>query len=60
VDVNANDVGYVPANAGRYIENTGDIDLVVLKIFAAHEFSDVSLRNWIRRLPRKWSHRTLA
>ena len=51
VDVNANDVGYVPANAGHYIENTGDTDLVALEMFAAHEFSDVSLRNWIRRLP---------
>ena len=51
VDVNANDVGYVPANAGHYIENTGDTDLVALEMFAAHEFADVSLRNWIRRLP---------
>ena len=51
VDVKANDVGYVPANAGHYIENTGDTDLVALEMFAAHEFEDVSLRNWIRRLP---------
>lgn len=51
MDVNANDVGYVPANAGHYIENTGDTDLVALEMFAAHEFSDVSFRNWIRRLP---------
>jgi oxalate decarboxylase len=51
VDVNANDVGYVPANAGHYIENTGDSDLVALEMFAAHEFQDVSLRNWLRRLP---------
>jgi oxalate decarboxylase len=51
VDVNANDVGYVPANSGHYIENTGDTDLVALEMFAAHEFVDVSLRNWLRRLP---------
>src|SRR6202050_4194681 len=51
VDVNANDVGYVPANSGHYIENKGAIDYVALEMFAAHEFSDVSLRNWIRRLP---------
>jgi oxalate decarboxylase len=50
-DVNANVVGYVPANARHYIENTGDTDLVVLEMFAAHEFSDVSFRNWIRHLP---------
>jgi oxalate decarboxylase len=51
VDVNANDVGYVPANAGHYIENTGDTDLVALEMFAAHEFQDVSFRNWLSRLP---------
>jgi oxalate decarboxylase len=51
VDVNANDVGYVPANAGHYIENTGDTDLVALEMFAAHEFQDVSLRNWLSHLP---------
>jgi oxalate decarboxylase len=51
VDVNANDVGFVPANAGHYIENTGDTDLVALEMFAANEFVDVSLNNWIRHLP---------
>jgi oxalate decarboxylase len=51
VDVNANDVGYVPANAGHYIENTGDSDLVVLEMFAAHEFVDVSMKNWLTHLP---------
>ena len=47
----ANDVGYVPAVAGHYIENTGDTDLIALELFAAHEFSDVSLNNWLRHLP---------
>jgi oxalate decarboxylase len=51
VDVNATDVGYVPANSGHYLENTGDTDLVALQTFAAREFSDVSLRDWIRHLP---------
>jgi oxalate decarboxylase len=51
VDVNPNDVGYVPANAGHYIENTGDTDLVALEMFAAHEFQDVSFRNWLGHLP---------
>ena len=51
VDVNANDVGYVPANAGHYIENTGDTDLVALEMFAYHEFIDVSLRDWLSHLP---------
>ena len=51
MDFKANDVGYVPAMAGHYIENTGDTDLVVLEMFKAHQFEDVSLNNWLRRLP---------
>jgi oxalate decarboxylase len=51
MDFNANDVGFVPRVAGHYFENTGDTDLVVLEMFAAHEFQDVSLNNWIRHLP---------
>ena len=51
MDFKANDVGYVPAMAGHYIENTGDRDLVVLEMFKAHQFEDVSLNNWLRRLP---------
>jgi oxalate decarboxylase len=51
VDVRANDVGYVPAVAGHYVENTGTTDLVVLEMFKAHEFVDVSLNNWLRHLP---------
>ena len=51
VDFNANDVGYVPSNAGHYIENTGDTDLVFLETFATGEFMDVSLNQWLRRVP---------
>jgi oxalate decarboxylase len=51
MDFKANDVGFVPAIAGHYVENTGDTDLVVLEMFKAHEFVDVSLNNWIRHLP---------
>jgi oxalate decarboxylase len=51
MDFNANDVGYVPAVSGHYIENTGNTDLVFLEMFKAHEFVDVSLNNWIRHLP---------
>jgi len=51
MDFNANDVGFVPAVAGHYVENTGDTDLVFLEMFKAEEFQDVSLNNWIRRLP---------
>ena len=51
MDFSANDVGYVPTNAPHYVENTGDTDLVVLKLFAADEFSDVSLNQWLKRVP---------
>jgi oxalate decarboxylase len=51
MDFNANDVGFVPAVAGHYVENTGDTDLVFLEMFKASEFMDVSLNNWIRHLP---------
>ncbi|HTC33134.1 MAG TPA: cupin domain-containing protein [Bryobacteraceae bacterium] len=51
MDFNANDVGFVPAVAGHYIENVGDTDLVLLEIMATDTFVDVSLNNWLRRLP---------
>jgi oxalate decarboxylase len=51
MDYNANDIGYVPAVAGHFVENTGDTDLVFLELFATSEFQDVSLNNWLRRLP---------
>jgi oxalate decarboxylase len=51
MDFNANDVGFVPATAGHYIENSGDTDLVFLEMFKSHEYLDVSLNNWIRHLP---------
>jgi oxalate decarboxylase len=51
MDFNKNDVGFVPAVAGHYIENTGDTDVVFLEMFKAPQFMDVSLNNWIRRMP---------
>jgi oxalate decarboxylase len=51
MDFNANDVGFVPAVAGHYIENIGDTDLIFLEMFKADEFQDFSMNNWIRRLP---------
>jgi oxalate decarboxylase len=51
MDFNGNDVGYVPSNAPHYIENTGDTDLVFLETFASEEFMDVSLNQWLRRVP---------
>src|SRR6202795_664304 len=51
MDFSANDVGYVPSNAPHYFENTGDTALVVLELFASDKFADVSLNQWLRRVP---------
>jgi oxalate decarboxylase len=56
MDFNANDVGFVPFNAGHYVENTGDTDLVFLELFKASEVLDFSLNQWIRRLPPEMVH----
>ena len=51
VDFKPNDVGYVPSNAGHYIENTGDTDVLTLEMFAADRAIYVSLDQWLRRVP---------
>jgi oxalate decarboxylase len=51
MDFNANDVGFVPRVAGHYIENTGTTDAIFLEMFKADQFIDVSLNNWLRRVP---------
>jgi oxalate decarboxylase len=53
MDFRANDVGFVPAMAGHYIENTGTEDLVFLEMFKASRYQDVSLNQWIARMPDK-------
>jgi oxalate decarboxylase len=51
MDFNANDVGFVRAVAGHYIENAGNADLVFLEMFKASQYMNFSLNNWLRRLP---------
>jgi oxalate decarboxylase len=51
MDYKPNDVGYVPQVAGHYIENTGNDDLVFLALFKSSHLSEVSLNQWLRRLP---------
>jgi oxalate decarboxylase len=51
MDFNANDVGFVPRVATHYVENTGDTDVMFLEMFKADRFVDVSLNQWMRRLP---------
>jgi len=51
MDFKANDIGFVPAVAGHYIENTGQTDVVLLEMFRAPRFLEFSLNNWIGRMP---------
>ena len=44
-------MGFVPRVATHAIENTGDTDCIFLEMFKADQFVDVSLNNWLRRLP---------
>lgn len=53
MDFNANDVGYVPSMAGHSIENTGTEDVVFLEMFKTDRYQDVSLNQWIARMPDK-------
>jgi oxalate decarboxylase len=51
MDFNPNDVGYVPMMTGHCIENTGAEELVFLEMFQTSRYSDISLNEWIARLP---------
>jgi oxalate decarboxylase len=53
MDFRANDVGFVPSMAGHYIENTGTEDMVFLEMFKTSLYQDVSLNQWIARMPDK-------
>ncbi len=53
MDFHANDVGYVPAMAGHYIENTGTEDLIFLEMFKTNHYLEISLNEWIARMPDK-------
>lgn len=51
MDFKANDVGFIPAVAGHYIENVGTEDLIFLETFKSSYYADFSLDQWIQRLP---------
>jgi oxalate decarboxylase len=51
MDYKANDVGFVPAIASHYVQNTGNDDLAFLAIFKSGQFVEFSLNQWLRRLP---------
>ena len=53
MDFHANDVGFIPAMATHCIENTGTDDLVFLEMFKASKYEDISMNQWISRMPDK-------
>ena len=52
-DFRAGDVGLVRRNCGHYVENTGDDDLGFIETFRSDHYEEVSLANWLSRLPPK-------
>lgn len=52
-DYRAGDVGYVPSNAGHYIQNTGTETLWFLEMFKSDRYADVSLNQWMALTPKE-------
>jgi oxalate decarboxylase len=50
-DFRAGDVGVVRRNLGHYVENTGDDVLEFVEVFRSDRYEEVSLANWLSRLP---------
>ena len=50
-DFRAGDIGYVKKSLGHYIENTGAGDLIVVEVFRADRFQQVSLSDWFAHTP---------
>ncbi|GHO61209.1 oxalate decarboxylase OxdD [Ktedonobacter sp. SOSP1-52] len=50
-DYQAGDVGYVAANMGHYVENTGKTTLRFLEIFKTDRYADFSLNQWMAVMP---------
>jgi len=58
-DFHAGDIGYVRKALGHYIENTGKTDLVVMEIFKADRFEEISLTDWLAHSPPEMVAETL-
>ncbi|WP_321842092.1 oxalate decarboxylase family bicupin [Paraburkholderia bannensis] len=52
-DFRAGDIGYVKKSLGHYIENTGDTDIIMIEVFKADHFAEVSLSDWLTHTPPK-------
>ncbi|CAG2171631.1 unnamed protein product, partial [Oppiella nova] len=51
MDFQEGDIGYIKKDNPHYIENTADVDLVFLEVFAADYFEDISLAEWLAHTP---------
>jgi oxalate decarboxylase len=51
MNYNPDDVGFVPQVAGHYVQNIGNDDLVLLALFKTDHYEEISLDQWLRRLP---------
>jgi oxalate decarboxylase len=47
----AGDVGTVPRGTAHYVENIGDTKVTYLALFASPAFEEVSLQQWLAKLP---------
>jgi oxalate decarboxylase len=58
-DFKAGDIGYVKKSLGHYVENTGDTDLIMVEVFKADHFAEVSLSDWLTHTPPQMIQDTL-
>jgi oxalate decarboxylase len=58
-DFKAGDIGYVKKSLGHYVENTGDVDLIMVEVFKADHFAEVSLSDWLTHTPPQMIQDTL-
>lgn len=58
-DFSAGDTAVFPDNAGHYIENTGDEDLVWIEIYKSDRVADIPLSQWLALTPPELVSQTL-
>ena len=51
MDFETGDVGYIETSKPRYIENTGDEDLLFLEVFPISTYQDISATEWLAPTP---------
>lgn len=58
-DFSAGDISYVPATQTHFIENTGNVDVIFLEVLQAPRFTDISVGQWLKLLPRQITQDTM-